>query len=323
MDIQPSEKQKVKEFLQTIKVRDALCFGRPIVTVDDTDTVLVALKQMMDHKLLGLPVFDTKRKRYCSFIDIQDILGYALKVMNEAELKECQREGTNEFISLMERHKVFSEATCGQVANTSQRDIFIQVLDIANLETAISVICDLGDLHRVIVVNQKDELVGILSQLQLVSFLSQHVQRFGFQGKTIADLRFGYTPLVTVRSHEKVREALIRLQNHKLSAIPVLDENGNLFEHFSSSDFKVIGYDGSLMARICMTVSEFLKLLREKNPKKTALYFVSPTLQIDEIPKKFHENRIHQMYIVDDEKKPLGVISLIDFITLLFKSYVR
>jgi CBS domain-containing protein len=307
MDIQPSEKQKVKEFLQTIKVRDALCFGRPIVTVDDTDTVLVALKQMMDHKLLGLPVFDTKRKRYCSFIDIQDILGYALKVMNEAELKECQREGTNEFISLMERHKVFSEATCGQVANTSQRDIFIQVLDIANLETAISVICDLGDLHRyrfplhcsrwiclndgevvfvlsrVIVVNQKDELVGILSQLQLVSFLSQHVQRFGFQGKTIADLRFGYTPLVTVRSHEKVREALIRLQNHKLSAIPVLDENGNLFEHFSSSDFKVIGYDGSLMARICMTVSEFLKLLREKNPKKTALYFVSSTLQIDEV----------------------------------------
>jgi hypothetical protein len=185
--------------------------------------VLVALKQMMDHKLLGVPVFDTKRKRYSSFIDIQvllieymlfetaqtkeplkcccdhqDILCHALKVMNEAELKKCHSNKTSEFLNLIEHYKEFSEATCGQVANSSQRDIYIQgfysllsvsiyfyfyfiylvqltenvipftdcnscvnmnvlidiyiplliVLDVANLETVISVICDLGSLQR-------------------------------------------------------------------------------------------------------------------------------------------------------------------------------
>lgn len=49
----------------------------------------------------------------------------------------------------------------------------------------------------------------------------------------------------------------------------------------------LIGYDGSLMARISMKVSDYLKLLREKNPKKAALYFVSPTLQIDEVRTNF------------------------------------
>jgi hypothetical protein len=41
------------------------------------------------------------------------------------------------------------------------------------------------------------------------------------------------------------------------------------------------------MARISMKVSDYLKLLREKNPKKAALYFVSPTLQIDEVRTNF------------------------------------
>jgi hypothetical protein len=40
MDIQPSDKKKVKQFLRTTKVRDALSLGRPIITVDDTDSVI-------------------------------------------------------------------------------------------------------------------------------------------------------------------------------------------------------------------------------------------------------------------------------------------
>jgi hypothetical protein len=60
------------------------------------------------------------------FVFRKDILGYALKVMSDDELNQCKSDGTSEFLAILKRHKTFSEATCGQVANASQRDILIQ-----------------------------------------------------------------------------------------------------------------------------------------------------------------------------------------------------
>ena len=45
---------------------------------------------------------------------------------------------------------------------------------------------------RVPIVNQKDELVAVLSQSQLVKYLHQHMNSFGFASKTIGDIKLGY-----------------------------------------------------------------------------------------------------------------------------------
>ena len=45
---------------------------------------------------------------------------------------------------------------------------------------------------RVPIVNQKDELVAVLSQSQLVKYLHQHINSFGFATKTIGELKLGY-----------------------------------------------------------------------------------------------------------------------------------
>lgn len=60
------------------------------------------------------------------FLSFKDILSYALKIMSDDELDRCQSDETSEFLAILKQHKGFSEVTCGQVANSSQRDTFIQ-----------------------------------------------------------------------------------------------------------------------------------------------------------------------------------------------------
>eukprot|EP00029_Vermamoeba_vermiformis_P004473 TRINITY_DN15016_c0_g1_i1.p1 TRINITY_DN15016_c0_g1~~TRINITY_DN15016_c0_g1_i1.p1 ORF type:complete len:227 (-),score=8.75 TRINITY_DN15016_c0_g1_i1:284-964(-) len=192
------------DVLKNTKVRQIIIENPKLITVTDTDSVSTALKLLIENKILGLPVYDSKLKKFASFLDVKDILCHAVKVMSKGELQQYSE--SKEYIDQISHFQKFSSATCGEVVNASGRDVFIQVVEQANIETVISVMVDLGFLRRVPIVNQKDELVAVLSQSQIVKYLNQHMNSFGFANKTIGDIKLGYKEVISATKNEFVKD---------------------------------------------------------------------------------------------------------------------
>jgi len=47
--------------------------------------------------------------------------------------------------------------------------------------------------------------------------------------------------VICATKHELVKDVLLKFQEHKFSALPIVDDNGVYADSFSSSDFKIIG----------------------------------------------------------------------------------
>jgi len=56
------------------------------------EQVSTALKLLIDNKILGLPVYDSKLNKFAAFLDVKDILCHAVKVMSKGELQQYSEE---------------------------------------------------------------------------------------------------------------------------------------------------------------------------------------------------------------------------------------
>jgi len=87
-----------------------------------------------------------------------------------------------------------------------------------------------------------------------------------------------------------------------------VDENGVLVNCFSGSDLRWIGTDLAEIREIYLPLKIFLDL----KPKTAPIgpVSISESFSVKEISDLFNRFRIHRIFVVNDQKKPIGVISL-------------
>lgn len=94
----------------------------------------------------------------------------------------------------------------------------------------------------------------------------------------------------------------------------MINEFGSLVGNISTKDLKTIDLDGKWWSRLFESSKKFIEIMNELYPKnrpKEAV-FVLPTDSLETAIRKVEENRIHRIYIVNNEKEkiPIGVLSL-------------
>lgn len=88
------------------------------------------------------------------------------------------------------------------------------------------------------VVNSENTVTGIISQFGALAFLSNNLPQNVLQAKLLP-----IPPsheVVTIKKGTTVYEAFHVFNHHKISGVPVVDEDGNLVHSFSANDIKVI-----------------------------------------------------------------------------------
>lgn len=73
------------------------------------------------------------------------------------------------------------------------------------------------------------------------------------------------------------------------------------------------------MTKLLLTVGDFIKLI-PKNPTIPGPYAVRTTSTLSDVLSLITETRSHRVYIVDDNKLPIGVISVVDIVAAMIKS---
>ncbi len=164
--------------------------------------------------------------------------------------------------------------------------------------------------HRVPIVNATNQLVTVVTQTSFVEFISKNVQLLGSKSKqTLGEMTAAWVPLLSVSEDDELLDAFNILRTARVGGVAVLNEQGSLVGNISARDIKRLNADLSNLGTLYKPVKNALP-----DPWiSEAVYCLhSDTLQraIEIVVQK----KIHRVYIVDEQLKPTGVLTLSDII---------
>jgi len=168
--------------------------------------------------------------------------------------------------------------------------------------------------HRLAIINQENQVTNQISQYDLIAVAATHFKLLPSQvvTKTLIELGLSMTPIM-VRIDSTFSDALHVLFNNRISGIALVDHEGRLSANFSSSDLRGIlpeafnMFSGSILQFLCKGTTS--------HPKPPITCSINSTF--GEALTIIYTEHIHRIYIVDDEMRPHGVVTLTDILKVL------
>jgi len=115
----------------------------------------------------------------------------------------------------------------------------------------------------------------------------------------------------------KVVEAFHLMAERNITGVAVVDTDGTLFSAISAKDIKELDWS-SPFKRLYTSSLEYIQAVRDHDVNETMpIIYCHPETTLEEVIKKLTILRIHRIFIVDDKRLPVGIISLGDVIKLL------
>jgi len=164
-------------------------------------------------------------------------------------------------------------------------------------------------VHRVPVFNDQNNLCGILSQSDYTIFLANRKNdpQLSFAlDSTVEEL--GYqSELLSTGAQESVYDVLSMMKTNGLSAMPLVGNNGDLVGCFSASDLRLFPLNE--WGHLFLGVENFLRV---RHPASLQPVFIGVTSTFSEVVDLMVKKKVHRVFVVDDAKKLIGVVSTTD-----------
>lgn len=281
-----------------------------IMSVKSTDKASTAFKTLIDHRILSVPVYDVKKRKYNGFLDMIDLLTHCLNIISDKDFNT-----NTEFNKLFELKDEFRNVTCGEISDASKRNPWKPVDIRMPLATAIEMMVK-WHVYRVPVIDSDGELLTVLTQSHVISFISENIEAFnGLGDKSIEELKLGAGGVISVKLSDKAVEAFKKMQTHKISGVGVVNDANELVGNISASDLKEIGHNGSMIGLLFKTVEEFLKVKNPNNSFGPVPVAVAPENTFEEAVLKMVLSKIHRVYVQKvNTKVPVGIVSQSDIL---------
>jgi len=178
-------------------------------------------------------------------------------------------------------------------------------------------------LHRVPVIDEDHQLVNVISQSQLMRYLHAHLKDMGsIRDKPVSEIVHQHNKVICINEDELAYVAFDKMIDEKVSGLAVLDQNGKIHDNISLRDLKAIQSDGRMFWRLNQTCKNFLQKIRKEHSKEhpSRIVTVTPKDKLETVINLCVEHGIHRIYIVDEQKKPIGVIALKDILLEILTS---
>lgn len=175
--------------------------------------------------------------------------------------------------------------------------------------------------HRVAVTNDEGKVTGVISQSRLIEFLFKKVNCPAIKDIRIVDsdwYRRNCAPrkLMMINANVEAYLAFRTLFSEQISGLPVVNDAEELVGSISASDVKGSRGD-SLFQDMFLPVSAYLEKSARLFQKESDVITITATENVSSILDKLYTNHIHRLFVVDENRIPIGVLSLCDVIAYL------
>ncbi|MGC9109632.1 MAG: diguanylate cyclase [Caldimicrobium sp.] len=163
-----------------------------------------------------------------------------------------------------------------------------------------------NNIRRLIVVDENGEFLGVVTQQDLILYSPEEI--FKGEGK-VRDLVEMKTSLIYATKEEKVEEALSKMVQFNVGAIPILDEELRPIGIITQRDF------------FTLSPEDLKRPLKELALKKIiTVHLRDPLTKAVELFKRYS---IRHLIVVDDSGKAVNILSQRDLITSSTSSYTE
>ncbi|GBF97643.1 hypothetical protein Rsub_10519 [Raphidocelis subcapitata] len=211
-------------------------------------------------------------------------------------------------------------------------------------------------VHRLALFDDSEEIVNVISQTDIVKFLDINRSELGpLAKKTVQQLGWCPKPVVSVTPDVSAIEAMALMHEKHISAVAVVDSVGKIIGNFSVSEMRTIMAEH--FGALALPVGEFLALehgtefvgyrritddgvkstpghkfvtdrvarTRPRTPGEEVgqtLVLVKPSTSFAEVVEKIVTHRIHRVYVIDGDEKPVGCATCTDVLRVVIAEVV-
>mmetsp|Transcript_14080 Transcript_14080/g.19592 ORF Transcript_14080/g.19592 Transcript_14080/m.19592 type:complete len:317 (-) Transcript_14080:111-1061(-) len=303
-------------------VVDLIPKGQKVITISAKDTLPTAFKTLANNNIYGAPVVDPNTQEYYGFLDMVDIVTFIVHILCEDPVQGKHQKYHNiedeDFYRLLEQVEKFDLERVVNVVDLSKRNPMIPLKKNAPVLDAINIFAKTR-VHRIPLV-EGNQVVNILTQSAVIDWLAHHIKVLDpISHKTVKELQIGYKEVIHVSPESRALEAFRMMVDHKVSSVAVVDQDGTLFTNLSAKDIKLVQPE-ALFTKMYKTTLEFIQAVRAKRLDTfAASIHCKESSTLKEIIERLAAAKIHRLYIVDDDHKPIGVLSLVDVMGAIIK----
>jgi len=282
-----------------------------LVVVSSTETPVQGFEKLLKYNILAAPVYDQATKKYTGFLDIRDLISYAVFAFENRDKIAYKPKGPV-YTTLID------DVT---VTYFSRRNPFHPVSSQATLWDVAQILAK--GVHRVPVVDSSGKFFNIISQSTLIQLFNHELSA---SLKEVALLKLpaslGSSPVLSVSADTLAIDAFKLMDNSKRTGIAVVDSHLQLVGNMSGKDLKLFIGSTNSYDVLTLPILTFLNKIREEKidismPSISAL--ITDTLGY--VIQKLASTRVHRIYIVnsDTDYRPIRVISLTDILRYIIQ----
>jgi len=289
---------------------------RKVFTAQRTDKVTDVWKGLIRHNFLSVPVLVKTKKRYYGFLDVSDIVGCVLDTFAPEKL---QKE--TDFWVTVDKEDSFLSKTVNDIMKypRTKKNVFHPISKGYSLFSVLEILSRERGLHRLAVVDEEFNLVNLITESQVIRYLQTNMKELGsIKDKPVSELNHSKEKVITVHENDLAVDAFRKMMAENVSGLGVVNEAGKLVENISLRDLKALQHDAHMFWRLHQTCKNFLEKVRKetlKEERPSHVVYVTPKDKFSDILNLSSVYGVHRVYVVNEEKKPIGVICLKDVLS--------
>lgn len=301
-------------YIKRFTAKDLLVPISHLVIVRASDSVRSTLWTLIRSKIQCVPVYNEQTKRYIGLVDVFDMVQYIFSNAGECLLR-------SDFFQGFKGHTYANEPV-STIVNLSNRDHWLTITENATLEELLDMMVS-ANLHRMPIMNSKQRFSGLLTQSKVVQFLAERVGGFPVAAsKKISDLGLGSAENVyTIREDMPCVNAFMLMLEKGVRGLAVVNANGQLVDAITASDIKGLIY-GDFFSDLRQPVVNFLPKVRILLGRNLGPIHCSNDCTVESILKKLNQEKVHRIFVVDENRIPIRVIALRDILRALLSPQI-
>jgi len=278
-----------------------------LIYITDKTTLEQCLDLLVKKSILAVPVFDTEEKKFCGILDMYEIMSFIAFASWDPNVNDVNLQ---EFVSKTEMEQPAQDllGTSGVEASDNINSLWIQPAT-AGVKETIELMGK--GVYRILVDIGNDKF-KILTQSDLARFFLEHWEKFSFKDAAVGDT-FKEKPVHKITSTQSALRGFQSIRLHEVNALAVIDDNGKLVGTLSGSDLRGLSHDK--VTNVMLPVAEFLKLQHQTS---TVPVTCKSTDTIKSVVERLVAEKVHRVWMVDENQHPKGVISLSDIALYVF-----
>ncbi|KAM3723806.1 5'-AMP-activated protein [Dirofilaria immitis] len=295
-------------FMRAHKCYDLIPTSTKLVVFDTELQVKKAFFALIYNGVRAAPLWDSKKQEFVGMLTITDFI----RVLQKYYINSGSR---NEGIENLEKHKIATWRR--ELERDGHLKLLAYISPSESLFQAVEVLCK-EKVHRLPVMEEcTGNIAFILTHKRLMKFLYLYMidlPRPSFMDKTPLELGIGtWSDVLTITQNTPLIDVMNIFISKRVSALPVLDENGKVVDIYAKFDAINLAANKSYID-LNVTAQE---ALRHRVDWFEGVRCCSPNDSLMTIVEMIVRAEVHRLVIVDGDKKVKGIISLSDILRFL------